>query len=196
MLIIQKLSAETDLLINASKANFPFVLKIIACLWGIQFLNALLKGRLMIFGILPRHLWGLIGIPLSPFLHNSFGHLAMNTVPLTLLMLLVLMYGKLQFYYVSVTIIGISGLLTWLIGRDGFHIGASGVVMGYWGYTLMNAYEHFSLNSVILAALCLYYFAGLYINLFPTEKQASWEAHVSGLIAGIAASFLLPVPAL
>ncbi|HLD16405.1 MAG TPA: rhomboid family intramembrane serine protease [Coxiellaceae bacterium] len=190
----QTLSAELDQLTDASKAYFPLVLKIVAVVWAIQILNAFLGYRLNVLGIYPRHFFGLPGIVFSPFLHGNFSHLFMNTPPLIILMMLVLVEGNVQFYSVTAYIILVTGGLLWLFGRQAIHIGASGVVMGYWGYILMNAYNHWSLTTLILAGVCLYYFGSLYMNIFPIEKQASWEAHLFGLITGISASIVFPLP--
>ena len=195
MLWFEKISAELDVLAAASQAQFPLVLKMTAILWIIQIINAFLHYRLNVLGIMPRRFWGLIGIPFSPFLHSSFSHLTMNTPPFMILTLMVLMYGTVQFYYVTLLIVCMTGILIWLVGRPALHIGSSGLVMGYWGYTLMNAYSHFNLNSVILAVVCLYYFGSFYMNVFPEKREVSWEAHLFGLMSGIGVSYLLPVPA-
>src|ERR671925_648378 len=65
--------------------QIPLLLGCVALLWGIECVNALLGHRLNRWGILPRTFAGLVGIPLSPFLHGSFAHLILNTVPLVTL---------------------------------------------------------------------------------------------------------------
>ncbi|HEX4045708.1 MAG TPA: rhomboid family intramembrane serine protease, partial [Gammaproteobacteria bacterium] len=87
-------------------------------------------------------------------------------------------------------IIVLGGFGTWLIGRRGTHIGASGVIMGYWAYLLFYAYQYPTAVSVALAAVCLYYFGGLFLNLFPTQVKSSWEAHLCGFLAGLAAAYI------
>lgn len=173
------------------KENLPFLLCFIGLLWGIQIINAILKYRLNILGIYPRHLLGLPGIIFSPFLHGSFSHLIFNTLPLFILTNFVMINGKSMFYQVSAIIILIGGLGIWLFGRKGFHVGASTLIMGYLGYTLFNAVLHHSLLTILLAFVCIYYLGGLLLNLFPAEARTSWEGHVFGFIGGILATYLI-----
>src|SRR6266481_8945901 len=97
----------------------------VALLWGIECVNALLDHRLNRWGILPRTLTGLVGIPLSPFLHGSFAHLILNTVPLVTLGSFVAFYGTRIFLAVSRCIMLLSGAALWLLGRSAYPVGAS-----------------------------------------------------------------------
>src|SRR5262245_34820522 len=85
---------------------------------------------------LPRTLSGLVGIPLSPFLHGSFAHLTLNTVPLVILGGFVVLQGTRIFLAVSLWIILLSGAALWLLGRSAYHVGASSELFGYLGYLL------------------------------------------------------------
>lgn len=102
----------------------------VAFLWSIECVNALLDHRLNRWGILPRTLAGLVGIPLSPFLHGSFAHLILNTVPLVTLGGLVILQGARLFLTVSLWITLLSGAALWLLGRSAYHVGASSVLFG------------------------------------------------------------------
>jgi membrane associated rhomboid family serine protease len=173
--------------------NISLILILIASLYVIHFINWILGHRLNMLGIYPRKAWGLFGIVFSPFIHGHFNHLFFNSIPLFVLASFVLLNGLPTFYFVSVTIILLSGIATWAFGRRGFHIGASGVIMGYWGYLLINAYHQETALSIALAGVCIYYFGGLLFHLFPTEVKSSWEGHVFGFLAGVAAAYLCPV---
>ena len=192
--IASKIYAEFDLL----QANISLILMIVGGLYVIHFINWILGHRLAVLGIYPRKLWGLPGILFSPFLHGHFNHLFFNSIPLFVLGSFVLLYGVPTFYFVSITIILLSGLATWMFARKGFHIGASGVIMGYFGFLLLNAYHQETAMSIALAIVCLYYFSGLIFHLFPTEVKSSWEGHVFGFLAGVAAAYMVPyaLPAL
>ena len=176
----------------ASKNNAPFTLYVVAIFWGVHIVNMLLGMRLNILGIHPRTPFGLIGIPCSPFLHGNFEHIFFNSVPLFILVNLMLMFGLHTFYVVSIGIILVGGLAVWLFGRRAIHIGASGLIMGYWGFLLVTAVYLQSVLSVIVGALCLYYLGGLFLNLLPRGKGISWEAHLFGFLAGIGMVYALP----
>ncbi len=180
-------------LILLSQQNMPFLLGFIAVLWVIQIVNALVSYRLNILGVYPRHVFGLIGIPFSPFLHGNFNHLFFNTIPLFILANFVLLSGIAAFICISIIIILISGVGVWLFARKGLHVGASGLIMGYFGYLLANAYQQPTLISVILGIVCLYYFGSMLFGLLPTREKISWEAHLFGFIGGFAANYYAPI---
>jgi membrane associated rhomboid family serine protease len=171
--------------------NGHFMLKVVGVLFVIQVLNWLLGYRLNYLGNYPRHLRGLPGIVISPFLHGNFQHFFMNAIPLLALGAFAMQSGRLYFYYLIATIILVSGSLLWLFGRRAIHIGASGVIMGLFSFLLYNAYYHPSATAIILALVTIYYFAGLFLGLFPEDETTSWEGHVFGFISGIVAIYLI-----
>jgi membrane associated rhomboid family serine protease len=167
-------------------------LKWVGLIWVIHFINFCLGYRLNFFGIWPRRILGIPGIFLAPFLHAHWNHLFFNSIPLFILMVFVLIKGSVVFYTVSVLIIVFSGVLIWTFGRPAIHIGASALAMGYWGYLLMQTYEHPDFIFILLLIILMYYFGGSLIgSFFPGDKRSSWEGHVLGFIAGVVVSTLL-----
>ena len=183
--------SQLQYLLISLQANIPLSLMIMGIFWGVHFINVILGYRLNRLGILPRHILGLPGIFTSPFLHGDFNHLFFNSIPLFVLINLLLLSGLANFISVTFMIIVLSGIAIWLLGRRGFHVGASSLIMGYWGYLIVNAYQNPSIITAVLAVVCLYYFGGLIINLFHAEEGMSWEGHVFGFLAGVATNFLL-----
>lgn len=191
--MLTKIAIDIQHLITAMQINMLFALKLVGILWLIHILNRILQYRLNALGIQPRTLNGLLGIVFAPLLHGDFNHLFFNTIPLCVLIDLVLPEGLVIFSYVSSSIILLSGSLIWLFGRPGIHIGASSLIMGYFGYLLSKAYFDLTATTVMLAGFCLYYFGGLLLALFPgAKKNVSWEGHVCGFAAGIVTSCYLP----
>jgi len=192
--MLEKLASESYSVIVAMQNNLWFCFKIIILLWAIQTVNFLGKYSFNSFGIRTRELRGLPGIFFSPFLHGNFNHLFFNTIPLFVLSNLVLLNGKPVFYYVTFSIIILSGLLIWLIGRRGIHVGASSLIMGYFGFLLARAYFNVTGTTIILAGVCIYYFGGLVLSLFPgAKKNVSWEGHIYGMASGIFVAYYLPI---
>lgn len=175
-------------IIHTMQLNALMALKILAVLWVIQIINASLGYRLNIFGIYPRHPFGLIGIFTSPFLHGHMNHLFFNSIPLFLLLVLMLAKGFIPFLNITLNIMVLSGLAVWLFGRKALHVGASGVIMGYMGYLLMQAYYQPSASALVLAVLALYYCGSILAHLLPSDAKTSWEGHVFGFIAGVIAA--------
>ena len=177
-------------IIAVFNADLPFMLGFIGLLWAIQFLNVFLHYRLNVLGLYPRSAPGLLGILCMPFLHGNFNHLILNSIPLFVFGSFLLLGGHQQFFHVSGIIIILSGILVWLFGRKAIHIGASGLVMGYFSYLIIQAYYHPDVLAIGIAVTSVYYFGSLFLGLFPGEIKTSWEGHLFGFIAGIGAGGL------
>jgi membrane associated rhomboid family serine protease len=175
---------------NLMQQNAVPAFYIICIFWLIFILDVLLKHRLTRLGIYPRHILGLPGILFNTFLHGNFEHLFFNSIPLFVLIDFVLMEGWHQFLIISAFIIIVGGFLLWLFGRRGIHVGASSLISGYFGYLITNAYRHPSISAIVLAIICIYYFGGILLGLFPQEDKTSWEGHVFGFLSGIASALL------
>src|SRR5438105_12358688 len=117
------------------------IIALTAICWAVSIVNLVLwHGHLGQYGIMPRHLSGLPGIFAAPFLHGSFQHLVANTLPLLVLGGIISARSRTEFVLVTVAGIFVSGALTWLLGRNAVHIGASGLIFCYFGYLASMAY--------------------------------------------------------
>ena len=106
------------------KTSASLILGAIVLIWAVELVNFLSVRQLYSLGILPRRLSGLIGIPLSPFIHGSVGHAMVNTVPFLVLGGLVALRGKRVrgkrvFLGVSLFVILCGGAALWLFGAAG-----------------------------------------------------------------------------
>jgi len=128
---------------------------------------------------------GLAGIPLSPFLHGSFAHLSLNTLPLVTLGGLLILQGKRLFLSVSLWIILLSGAALWLLGRSAYHVGASSVLFGYFGYLVARGWYERSISALLVALLTLVLYGSIVWGVLPTRAYISWEGHLFGLLAGV-----------
>ena len=172
------------------KKNLYWILGFVVLIWTIELVNFSIGHRLSDWGILPRTLKGLRGIPLSPFLHASLIHLMMNTIPLAVLGGFVILHGRQIFFEISIIIILVSGTALWLFGRSSYHVGASGLIFGYFGYLVLRAWYDRSLKSFIIAFVTVFLYGGIIWGLMPTFSRISWEGHLFGLLAGILAARL------
>lgn len=137
------------------------------------------------YGILPRSLQGSLGILTSPFIHSGFSHLWSNTVPIA-----VLTFFLGIFYYKESTrilIFGVllSGVLTWMIGRTSYHIGASGLIYVLASFiffkgVFINNYRHIAASLIIV-----FLYGSLIWYVLPVKSHISWEGHLSGAITGL-----------
>lgn len=171
--------------------HMPTVAMVIVGLWGVQALNALSGHRLNGLGIYPRHVSGLIGILFAPILHQDAKHLMLNSVPLFILLCFISLLGTQLAVIVTLLIVVASGLGIWLFGRRGVHIGASALVMGYFGFILAFAIRTHTFLSCVIAGVCILYLGGLFNSLFPSKEGTSWEGHLMGFFAGVGAAWWL-----
>lgn len=188
---LHDLNDSLSLIISQTQANFSTLMVIIAIPWGFYIANLLLNNNLLYLGIIPRRLYGLLGILFAPVLHANFNHLFFNSLPLLVLSNFILINGLEYYLVVTLLITLFSGFLIWCFAKPGIHIGASSVITGYWGLLVTSLVNEATLTPVILALLSLYYFAGIFLGIFPGKKGVSWEGHLFGLIAGVSTSYLL-----
>lgn len=165
----------------------------VALLWAINLVNMFIfNGGLNIYGIRPRSVDGLQGILFAPLLHSSFAHLMANTIPLLVLGWFVLLRGTRTFALVTIVTVLVSGLGTWLIGpANSVHIGASGLIFGYFGFLVLSAYFERSLASILWAVLVFFLYGGLLWGVLPQGNGISWQGHLFGFVGGWAAAYLL-----
>ncbi len=188
--MLANLAKDLNIFISLAKQHLSLVFIILGGLWGINIINWLIGSRLNVLGLYPRNLFGLVGIVFSPILHKNFNHLFFNSIPLFGLSIFIMTLGKNIFLDVTITIALLSGLAVWLFGRRAIHIGASGIISGYFGFLLGVAYQHPSITTIFLAGLTLYYFGSIFLGIFPSEERVSWEGHLFGFLSGIAAIYI------
>jgi membrane associated rhomboid family serine protease len=148
--------------------------------------RALLGKHGQRLAIVPRSTGGLLGIATAPFLHANAAHLLANLPPFLVLGALVLRLGNRGFVETFAIVAVGSGLLVWLLARRGAHLGASGVVFGFFGYLLALAYFRRSGTDLLVAGLVLLLYGGILAGLKPARRETSWEAHLFGLFVGLA----------
>lgn len=190
MLNLSELTNQFSAVINNSKQHITLILELIAALWIFNLINWSTGSILNILGTIPRSKRGVLGIFFSFIVHGNFNHLFFNSIPLFTLSLVLISFNKAIFLNASILIIVLEGLSVWLFARRGNHIGASGVVAGYFGFALIFAYKSATIVSIFLGLIIFYYFGGILLSFFPNEAKTSWEAHLFGFLSGIA-SFLI-----
>ena len=162
----------------------------IAVMWGLEVIDAILGQKMNNLGIEPREVSGLLGIPLAPLLHANFGHLVANTIPFVVLAFLTILRGIPTFALVTVFVTFVGGLAVWIFGSNGYHIGASGLIFGYFGYNVAMGIFERSFKSIAMAVLVALLYGGMIFGVFPGRSGVSWEGHLFGAAAGAGWAFL------
>lgn len=157
-------------------------------LWAIQVVNALFGNTFNRYGIFPREMDGLYGVMIWTFLHGNFQHLMMNTTPLLILGYFVALRGTRVFFATSFMVIVLGGLGVWIFGRPAIHIGASGLVFGYFGFLIVIGIYERDPGALLIGVVVLFYYGGMIFGVLPNERFISWEGHLFGLLAGVFAA--------
>ena len=168
-------------------------------LWVVYWLQIKFDFDFVGNGILPRTFSGLQGIIFSPFIHANIKHLYNNSIPLLILL------AALRYFYSkqSLEVIGfgivVSGFITWVVGRESYHIGASSLIYVLVSFIFFKGIQtkYYRLVSLSLTVVVVY--GGLIWYVFPNpeisgQDPISWEGHLAGLIAGLVLSIVYKTP--
>ena len=166
----------------------------IALIWTLEIIDLLfLGGALNAYGLRPRTIIGLRGILFAPFLHGGLAHVAANTIPFLTLGWLIMLRETSDFFVVTAVTMLTSGLGVWLFGSPyTIHIGASGLVFGYFGFLLLRGYFERSVTAIFFSLAVGLLYGSLIWGVLPLQFGISWQGHLFGFIGGALTARLLP----
>lgn len=175
--------------------RFGWLMGLLGLIWVVQVVN-LVTGYALNnwFGLIPRAFGGLDGIALMPLLHGSVGHAASNSVPLLVLGGLMTVTAQRDTVAASCVIVGLGGIGVWVFGRDALHVGASGLVFGWFAFLVARGIVEKRLIPLITAIGVGLVYGSLVWGVFPGQPGVSWEAHLFGALGGIVAAIALRSP--
>ena len=167
----------------------------IVLIWGLELIDqVLLRHRLDRLGIVPRTQLGLRGILFAPLLHGTWNHLMANTLPFAVLGWLTLLQGVPEFTIVTAVVWVVSGLGVWLFAAPHtLHVGASGIIFGYFGFLLSRSYFEQDLRSAAVSVVVALLYGPLIWGILPSRRRGiSWQGHLFGFVGGILIARYLP----
>ena len=169
----------------AWQARAAVLLGSVAIIWAVSLYGLYADDRLVrTLALLPRQVDGLPGILTAPLVHASLAHLLANSVPLVILGGMVVIRGAAYYLATTLAVAVFGGLGVWLIGRDAAHIGASGVIFGYFGFLVARGWYERRVGSIAAAVLVVAAYGGMLGGILPRADGVSWEGHLCGLLAG------------
>ena len=142
------------------------------------------------FGVYPRTFQGFRGVFLTHFIHSNTSHLFNNSIPLFVLLSSLFYFYKDVAYKILFLGGFLTGFLTWIIARESYHIGASGIVYLLFSFVFFSGIikKHYRLVAVSLIVIFLY--GSMIWYILPIKEGMSWEGHLSGFVVGLLLAIL------
>ncbi len=165
---------------NSISSSIIVPARLVFLMWAAYYVDRLLPGEFAVYGLLPRTLWGLMGIVTAPLLHGSVAHLVSNTMPLLILGTVLYMFydriaGRvfLQCYFLT-------GVLVWLFGRPFYHIGASGLIYGLASFLMFFGLFRRDFRSLLISIIIVIFYGSIFTECcLPKPKfpgnRICWE---------------------
>lgn len=163
---------------------------LVAVMWAVQILDAILPGSFTGFGLRSWDLGSAPGLVLGPLLHSGWPHLIGNTLPLLVLGCLVAVEGAGRFWLVTAVAGLVGGIGTWLVNTPGtLTVGASVLVFGYFAYVLVRVFSprpisHRIAYGLIALIIIVLYGGSMLAGIVGAGPGVSWQAHLFGAVGG------------
>lgn len=93
-------------------------------------------------------------------------------------------YQVFFFSYIS------TGVLVWLVGREAYHIGASGIIYSLAAFLFVSGVLRKNRKLLAISLLVIFLYGSMIWGLFPYDYKISWESHLMGAISGVVLAFI------
>lgn len=125
------------------------------------------------------------------FLHKDISHILANSVPLTVLLMLMVV-SRTNAWDTVAGLIVVGGSLLWLVGRNGTqsyvvaHVGASLLIFALVTFFLSVAWFERRWITMAMAVLVGFLYGGSTLwGVLPSSRGVSWDGHLCGAVAGV-----------
>jgi len=154
-------------------------------IWAVKFFEYGMELSLAGGGVYPRRFSGLKGVLFSPLIHGDWKHLINNSAPVFLLSLALFYFYRDIAYRIWILIYLIGGILLWVVGRQAYHIGASGLVYGLAAFLFLSGLIRRVRRLTAISLLVVFWYGSMWWGLLPIDFEVSFEAHITGAISGL-----------
>lgn len=163
------------------------VISFVSLLWIIKAIELAGDFSFSRLGILPRTLSGTIGIITGPLVHGDIFHLISNTLPILLLGILLFYFYHRIAVEIFIWIYLVTGFWTWILARNAYHIGASGIVYGMASFLFFGGIIRKSKQLMTVSGIIILLYGSFFYGIFPdfVASDVSWESHALGALVGV-----------
>ncbi|MCK5066231.1 MAG: rhomboid family intramembrane serine protease [Bacteroidales bacterium] len=154
-------------------------------LWAVKFYETGIETSFVEGGVYPRKWSGLQGILFSPMIHGDWKHLINNSMPVLLLSLALFYFYRDIAYKIWFLIYFIGGILLWGMGRQAYHIGASGLIYGLAAFLFLSGIIRRVRSLTAISLLVVFWYGSMVWGLLPFDFEVSFEAHITGAVSGV-----------
>ncbi len=165
---------------------------IVVFMYVLRFLDGVFLGNRIAanYAIKPRGDNRLLSVVLAHYLHANRRHLFANTVPFFILAFLIAFDGLDEFAVATSIIMLIAGVGTWLFGSQGVHLGASGLITGYFGFVILRGWVTGNVPAIIIGIFIGIIYFGILGMVFGRRQGASNVMHFFGFLGGLLAAWV------
>jgi membrane associated rhomboid family serine protease len=169
--------------------SLRFPLLFVSLIWLVKIIEVLSGADFGFLGLIPLDIKGARGILFFPLIHANWQHLINNTIPLFILTWALFYSYRTIALKVFFLIYFCHGFWLWFIGREAYHIGASGIIYGLGTFIFVSGIIRKNSNLLAVSLLVAFLYGSMVWGIFPYEEYVSWEGHLTGLIAGLVLAF-------
>ena len=173
------------------RRSFILAASFAVLLWLIKLVDVIFNLDLVQYGVYPRELSGLVGIPLAPLIHSSLSHVFANTLPIIILGTALLYSYPRSAKIVIPAIYLVVGVGVWFFARSAYHIGASGLTFGMMFFIFTIGVLRWDRRAIAFSLLVFFLYGGMIWGIFPNASGISFESHFFGAVIGVASAILL-----
>ncbi len=165
-------------------------LRLVFLMWLTFTIELYIRVDFGFLGILPRTVSGLIGIFTAPLVHGDLNHLISNTFPLLFLGAATFFFYPKVAVQVFLQCYFLTNLMVWLLGREFYHIGASGLIYGLAAFLIASGIFKRDFRAILVSCIVLVVYGSIFFGLLPSSASVSWESHLFGALIGLAGAYL------
>jgi membrane associated rhomboid family serine protease len=154
-------------------------------LWAVKFFEISMELSFVEGGVYPRKWSGMQGILFSPLIHGDWKHLLDNSMPAFFLSLALFYFYRDIAYKIWGLIYLLGGILLWGVGREAYHIGASGLIYGLAAFLFLSGLIRRVNSLTAISLLVVFWYGSMVWGLLPFDYEVSFEAHITGAVSGL-----------